>query len=205
MFFYLSTGIILGLSSGLSPGPLLALVISLSLNEGKKAGIKAAISPLITDIPIIILSFVFLEFFINNNVLYGILSAFGGGYILYLSLENFKAKKPEQSELKNPSGALKKGVIANFLNPAPYIFWIAIGTPTLIKGADSGIVNPVLFLSGFYICLVGSKIILAILLSKTKGKVDQRLFRIVNILLGIFMVALAGKFFFDSYTYLTGS
>lgn len=205
MFFYLSTGIILGLSAGLSPGPLLALVISLSLNYGKRAGIKAAISPLITDVPIIILSFIFLDIFINNSVIYGILSALGGLYILYLSLENFKAKKPGETKVKNPSGALKKGVIANFLNPSPYIFWITIGTPTLIKGADSGMINPVLFISGFYLCLVGSKILLAILLSRTNGKVNERVFRIVNILLGLTMVALAGKFFFDSYTYLAGS
>ena len=126
------------------------------------------------------------------------------GYLFFIYLgENFIAKQPEKVKLKNSSEALKKGIIANFLNPAPYIFWIAIGTPTLIKGTSLGVLHPVLFLSGFYICLVGSKILLALILSKHHNKINERLFRVVNLILGVFMILLAGKFFFDSYSYFT--
>lgn len=52
IFTFLISGIIFGLSAGISPGPLLALVISETLKFGRKEGIKVAIAPLITDIPI---------------------------------------------------------------------------------------------------------------------------------------------------------
>ena len=52
----LITGIILGLMAGISPGPLLALVISETLKHGKKEGIKIALTPFITDLPAILLS-----------------------------------------------------------------------------------------------------------------------------------------------------
>lgn len=50
MMYFLSVGAVLGLSSGLSPGPLLALVISETLRHGVKAGVKVALAPIITDL-----------------------------------------------------------------------------------------------------------------------------------------------------------
>lgn len=48
---FLFLGIALGLSAGLSPGPLQAIVISETLLKGKKEGIKVALAPLLTDLP----------------------------------------------------------------------------------------------------------------------------------------------------------
>ncbi len=54
MWYYLLSGITLGLSAGLSPRPLMALVLSETINFGKKAGILVAFAPVLTDIPIIL-------------------------------------------------------------------------------------------------------------------------------------------------------
>ena len=53
---YLLLGLSLGFSAGLSPGPLLTLVITRSLADGFWPGLRVALSPLITDVPIIVLS-----------------------------------------------------------------------------------------------------------------------------------------------------
>ena len=58
-FFLIGT--LLGLSAGLSPGPLLTLVVSETFRHDFKAGIKVAISPLITDLPIILLTVIILD------------------------------------------------------------------------------------------------------------------------------------------------
>ncbi len=49
-------GLTIGFSAGVSPGPLLALVVTTSLRHGRWAGFQVAASPLVTDLPIIILS-----------------------------------------------------------------------------------------------------------------------------------------------------
>ncbi|MCX9013779.1 MAG: hypothetical protein OIN89_03135 [Candidatus Methanoperedens sp.] len=49
---FLVSGMIFGLTSGISPGPLLTLVISETLKNGSSGGMKVAVAPLITDIPI---------------------------------------------------------------------------------------------------------------------------------------------------------
>ena len=60
LFTYIMLGATLGLSAGISPGPLLTLVISESLKHGPGGGIKVALSPLITDLPIILASLLIL-------------------------------------------------------------------------------------------------------------------------------------------------
>jgi len=50
----LLTGAALGLSAGLSPGPLLALVIVQTLTYSVREGVKVAAAPLVTDLPIVL-------------------------------------------------------------------------------------------------------------------------------------------------------
>ena len=51
---YLSAGAALGLSAGLSPGPLLALTVSQAIAHGAREGMKVAFAPLLTDPPVIL-------------------------------------------------------------------------------------------------------------------------------------------------------
>ena len=61
---FLIQGLLLGLGVGLAPGPLLALVISASLRGGTSHGLRVALSPLITDLPIIVISLFVLQRYI---------------------------------------------------------------------------------------------------------------------------------------------
>ncbi len=200
MLFYLITGITFGLSAGLSPGPLFTLVVSETLNYGRKEGIKVAIAPLITDIPIVIISFFIIDQFANSDLVYGILSLGGGLFIGFLAIESFKKKEIDvRSGVKARS--IRKGVIANFLNPGPYIFWITIGIPTILKGFNLGLIHALSFVITFYVILVGSKIVLAIIISKT-GRINPKVMRYINVVLGIILFVLAVKFIYDGVGYL---
>jgi threonine/homoserine/homoserine lactone efflux protein len=200
MFFFLITGTTLGLSSGLSPGPLFALVISETLNFGRKEGIKVAISPLITDIPIILLSYFVISSFADNNIIYGILSLAGGLFIGYFGYDLIRIKQFEVGA-SGKARSLQKGIIANLLNPSPYIFWIIVGIPTILKGLETSVAYALSFVIPFYICLIGSKITIALLVSKT-GNINPKLMRYINIVLGIVLVLLAIKFIYDGVIYL---
>ena len=54
IYYFMTSGIVLGLSGGLSPGPLTALVISQTLRFGARGGMLVALAPILTDAPLVI-------------------------------------------------------------------------------------------------------------------------------------------------------
>jgi threonine/homoserine/homoserine lactone efflux protein len=64
-------------------------------------------------------------------------------------------------------------------------------------------INPVLFLSGFYVFLVGAKILIALLVGVYRTRINDRLYRWINVMLGSLLILLSLKFFYDGYNSLT--
>jgi len=202
MLYFLITGITLGLSSGLSPGPLFVLVVSETLNYGRREGIKVAITPLITDIPIIVVAYFIIDLFANSDLVYGILSLGGGLFIGYLVYDILQPKDLDNLD-RQKAQSIRKGITANLLNPSPYIFWIMIGIPTVLKGFSTSLIHALLFVIPFYVFLIGSKITMAILISKT-GRINAKILRSINIVLAIVLSGLAIKFIYDGIKYISG-
>jgi threonine/homoserine/homoserine lactone efflux protein len=163
---YITSAFLLGLS-GLIPGPLLALVISETLKHGTKEGIKVAASPLITDLPIILVTILVMSRIANIDYLLGII-AFGGSiFLIYLGYESL-SYKATNTDTSSQTSVIKKGIIANLLNPSPYVFWFTIGAPTIIKAYCVSLINAVLFIVVFYTVLIGSKVVIATITDKSR-------------------------------------
>lgn len=182
---YLAMGAFLGLAAGTSPGPLLAVTISETLQHGKWEGIKVAVSPLITDLPIILAVLFVLSHLTSSDFFIGIIAFFGASYLIYSGVESFKIKR-ERLELNiEKKDALKKGVIVNFGNPHPYVFWLSIGGPIIFKSLSIHIWATILFIAGFYLLLVGSKIIVALIVEKSKYFINSKYYFFIIRTLGI--------------------
>ena len=186
---YITTGCLLGLT-GLIPGPLLTLVISETLKHGPKEGIKIAASPLITDLPIILVTILIMSRISHTDNILGVI-AFGGSiFLLYLAFESFSFKNINSVTATSRTHTNRKGIIANFLNPSPYVFWFTIGAPTIIKAFAENMIYVLLFLFVFYTVLVGSKIVIAIITGKTKNLLSSKyylyLIRFLGFVLFIF-------------------
>lgn len=194
MEYFLSFGLVMGLASGLSPGPLLTLVITESLQHGVKAGIKVALAPVISDAPIIIVMLLVVDQLSGFNVLIGVLSLLGSCYVFYIAYDTLRHEPPDQQQSTGPSKSVTKGILANVLNPHPYVFWLAVGAPTIIKASSVSVLAPVVFLVGFYLPLVGSKVALAVLLGRHRdvlsGRTYSYVMRFLAVLLAIFAVVL---------------
>lgn len=168
MVYFLTIGILLGVSAGLTPGPLLTLVISETLRHDIGAGIKVAIAPIITDLPIIIFTIFLLAKISGYRSILGILSLIGGVFIFFIGYESLRTKGVMLNLGESKPKSLTKGIIANALNPHPYLFWLSVGAPTVIKALSQDIFAAFAFLVSFYALLVGSKIVLAVFIGKSK-------------------------------------
>jgi threonine/homoserine/homoserine lactone efflux protein len=196
MYFFV-TGILLGLSAGIAPGPLLTLVISETVRHNKKAGILAALAPVITDFPIILISLFVLSKLSDFNAVLGTISFLGALFISYLAYENITVKGINVSERERDVKSLKKGVITNFLSPHPYLFWMIVGAPIMMKAYHVHVSSAVLFISGFYMLLVGSKIMVAFLVERSKSFLKSTGYIYTIRILGGVLIIFAGIFFRD--------
>ncbi len=194
MTAYLLIGTLLGLSAGLSPGPLQTLLVSETLRHDFEAGVRVAFSPIITDLPIIILTVFILGQLSGFKSVLGIISVIGGLVLIYLGYKSFSVKSVELALEKENPKSLTKGIVVNLLNPHPYLFWLTVGAPTITKSMKQGIWVSGAFVLSFYLFLIGSKVFLAFLVGKSKsfltGKGYLYTLRLLAVLLCVFAAVL---------------
>lgn len=202
MIELLGMGTLLGLSAGFAPGPLLTLVVSETLRHDIRSGIKVAISPFFTDLPIIILTLVVLSQLSGFNHILGIVALIGGVVILYMGYESMRTKPSEPDIAGAKSRSLFKGILVNALSPHPYLFWFSVGGPILARSTKQGMAAPLAFIAGFYVFLVGSKMLLAVLVGRSKSFLSGRVYRYIMRFLGLALGVLALLLFRDGLNLL---
>jgi threonine/homoserine/homoserine lactone efflux protein len=187
----LFSGIILGLVAGLSPGPMLALVIAETLKFGKKEGFKVAASPLITDSTIVLLTLLALSTLSQHNLVIGTISILGACYLMYLGIENLRVKTNTFKIELVRKETLKRAIITNLLNPHTYLFWLTVGSPIILETLKTDVSATILFLLGFYTLLMGSMAIIALVVDKSKSIVKSKYYTYIVRILGIILLFFA--------------
>jgi threonine/homoserine/homoserine lactone efflux protein len=198
----ITSGIFLGTIAGISPGPLLTLVISESLLNGRKAGIRMALVPAITDLPIVLVSVFILSRLSAYQTILGIISMAGSVFLLYLAYGSLFFKGRGSLKTVSPKRTFAKGILANFLSPHPYLFWMLIGGSILMESRSAGWYAPALFLFLFYLCLIGSKIIIAWLSSRFADILHARWYLYTIRFLGFLLLLFAVYFFIEGVNYI---
>ncbi len=202
MSAFLLAGILLGLSGGLAPGPLLTLVASETLRHGVRAGVWVALAPLLTDLPIILGTVLLLRPLADQSLPLALIHLGGGLYLAWLGRQGVHFRGAEL-EPTDPAGSLRRGVITNFLNPSPYLFWLAVGTPTVLEAWQHGWPAAVAFVAVFYALLVGSKVLLAVALGRARPVLRSRGYIVLMRGLGLLLLAYALLFLHQSWRLLT--
>jgi threonine/homoserine/homoserine lactone efflux protein len=175
---YLLQGLALGFAAGISPGPMLGLVIGQTLRRGRRAGNLVALAPLFSDLPIILLVVVILGH-LPPSALHA-LSLVGGAFVLYLGFEALRSLGGEIAfrETAREGRVLLPAVMANFLNPHPYLFWATVGGALLARTfAAGGAWLSAGFLICFYALLVGAKLAIALLVNQGRDRLHGRAYR----------------------------
>jgi threonine/homoserine/homoserine lactone efflux protein len=202
MISALTTGILFGLSSGLAPGPLLALVVAQTLKHDANEGMKVAAAPLLTDLPIILVSVFILTRFLNYRGILGGISLLGGIYVSYLAYESLKTKPVTFSVSETEPHSFRKGWWVNTLSPHPYLFWITVGTPFILKSWEQGLLPPATFVLSFFVSLVGSKMLLALFIGRSRSFLTRSTYLWVMRSLGAILTLFALFLFKEGLTFL---
>jgi len=196
---YLGIGLSLGLTAGLSPGPLMALVISETVKGGRVRGIQVSLAPLFTDIPLILSIIFVLKYIKNIYSLLGIISIIGSILLFYFGYKDFKTEKINLHTGNIQATSFRKGLLTNFLNPHPYIFWLFIGVPFMMKGNS---LERITFIASFLSGIIGSKICLTFIVEKSKRFIETKYYQKIINLLGLILIVLGLLLLRDGIGYL---
>ncbi len=191
MIEILGAGAVLGLSAGLTPGPLLTLVVAQSLRHGMGEGVKVALSPLITDLPIIAVSLLVLAQVAGHAALLGAVSLAGSAFVARLGLEGLGSRSMALDPAAARPRSLRQGVVVNLLSPHPYLFWITVGAPVMLKGYEQSPAAAAGFLALFYAGLVGSKLAVAVAAGSSRRFLAGPAYTWTMRLLGALLLAFA--------------
>jgi threonine/homoserine/homoserine lactone efflux protein len=199
MLTALFAGLSIGLGSGVAPGPLTALAISTTLRSGRGAGLRIAVAPLISDSIIIVLSLTLVSQLPAGAIT--VLGIVGAVVVAAFGIEIlWSAYKMGNSELdmgsQKPTKLMKlpvvfQGALINFLNPAPWIFWITAGSTILIAFWRESPAQAVIFLFTFYLALVGAKVAIVVALAASRHRMNARTYRLILTASGILLLITA--------------
>ena len=192
------TGLTLGLGSGAAPGPLTGMAITTTMRSGRQAGFRIAVAPLISDTIIIILAITVVSNVPERGI--QILGLVGAAVVAFFGFEALwsarKAEPPTSGIKRAPHwldrfSPLLQGAAVNFLNPAPWIFWITAGSTLLIGYWQSNPASAVLFMVTFYVMLIGMKFAIVIGLAATRHRMSRKVYRGILASSGVLLLVAA--------------
>jgi threonine/homoserine/homoserine lactone efflux protein len=190
----LVTGMVLGLAAGFAPGPLLALILAQAIRYGTREGLKVAAAPLLTDVPIVAAATVLVVVAAATaDALLGAISLAGAVFVGFLGVESIRTRGIEAGRPDEAPRSWARGALVNALSPHPYLFWITVGAPTLIRAWGQGPLAAAAFLGGFYACLVGAKMLLAVIAGRSGGRLRGGAYRAVMAVLGGLLLLFAAR------------
>jgi len=184
-------GLGLGLVAGVSPGPLLTLVVSSTLERGFGAGARVALAPVITDTPIILLALLVLRELPPSWL--ALVATLGGCVVIYLGTETLRLRNRNRKSESDTGGNrmdLWRGALVNLLNPHPWIFWVTVQGPMLIEGWRRNPLIGVSFVATFYLAIVTSKVFIAWMVARGREALTDRWYRGLLNGCGILLVGL---------------
>ena len=153
---YIILGMTYAFAAAVQPGPLQAYLVSQALSHGWRRTLPAALSPLISDGPIIAL--VLLALSRLPPWLIPTVRLAGGVLLLYLAFaaaRTWKAQGSGQAAQKRAEPRSLLGATAvNLMNPGPYLGWSLIMGPLLLKGWREAPAHGVALLASFYSVMV---------------------------------------------------
>lgn len=195
-------GLALGAAAGISPGPLLVLVVTSALRGGWVAGVLAACAPLVSDALVVGGTLLVLnqlpEAAIGWLALAGALFVAWTGARTVLDARGAVLTTDVGSQRAEARAALGRAGLINLLSPHPWLFWATVLGPLVLTTWGSAPVRAVALIAAFYVAIVGAKALIAVLVARGRHLLSDRAYRwalgIAGGLLVVAAVALAVEF-----------
>jgi threonine/homoserine/homoserine lactone efflux protein len=204
-FSFLWKGILLGMHAGFAPGPVTTLLVTESLLHGRRAGMKIAFVPVLTDLPVIGVIIPLLYYLtFDATVVIAAISMVGALILCGLGYESLSVTELRYARGEAPNVSLFKAIGTNFFNPNLYIYWITICGPLAVSAFYHSWATMFLFLITFYISITLVKLGISLAVGTVRHSLNLKVIVWINRFLGAAMLLFAVLFFWQGFQMLTG-
>jgi len=204
------SAMIVGFSGALVPGPMFTMVITRVAQKGFWASVFIVIGHSIAELAVVVIFLFGLIKYLQNEIIIKVIGILGGIGLLYLaydmistSIKNkvkieFTLQKNEKdSKSKKNLFILFQGFLISLINPYWYLWWVTIGAAFLLKSTKFGSFGTFIFYGGHISSDFVWYLFIGFVLSKGKKRINQKAYRILFFLCGLFLVYLGIKFIID--------
>ena len=133
MLAALGTVVITSLSGVMMPGPMFTVTLAKSL-KSPWAGVLVSLGHAVVEVPLILLVYFGLANFFQNEIVKLVLSVLGGGMIVWMGYDLFRARRKLAREGKDTSyNAFTAGILMSGLNPFFLVWWVTVGSLLLMN------------------------------------------------------------------------
>ncbi|MGO0576018.1 LysE family translocator [Ornithinimicrobium panacihumi] len=195
-------GLTLGLAAGVSPGPLLVLVVTAALRSGWRAGALAACAPLVSDAVVVGVTLLLLDQLPARAL--SVLALAGAVFVAWTGVQTIRESRTATLQVAAPDRrtetwrAVRQAGLVNLLSPHPWLFWATVLGPLTLTTWREAPTGALLLVGGFYLAIVGSKAAISVVVAQGRRWLTDRSYRRVllgaGVLLLVAAVAMAVEF-----------
>ncbi|OGO07423.1 MAG: lysine transporter LysE [Chloroflexi bacterium RBG_13_57_8] len=195
MLAALGTVVITSLSGVMMPGPMFTVTLAKSL-KSPWAGALVSLGHAVVEVPLILLVYFGLANFFQNEIVKLVLSVLGGGMIVWMSYDLFRARRKKAGEGKDTSyNAFVAGILMSGLNPFFLVWWVTVGSLLLVTFIDAvGAWGLPFFIVVHWLCDLVWLSIVSFVIYRTHSFWGQRFQEWVFIVLSVALLYFGGQF-----------
>jgi threonine/homoserine/homoserine lactone efflux protein len=194
------TGITIGITGAMIPGPLTFFTATESLKSGKYTGLKTISGHIAIELVLVLLIFFgFQKFFASDRFL-AVTYALGGlalitmGAILILNASKMKIVE-DKKDVGFSKGLFLGGVFFSAVSPGFIVWWATIGVSTIVKALLSGVFGVLALVAGHWLADALWYWLISYAVDKGKSRMTDksyhfivRFFSVILILIGIYFI-----------------
>lgn len=179
-------GVVFGIGAALSIGPVSVTILHEAIARGFGAASRVILGSATADLVLIVPALA-ASWVLARVDAAGVVALVGAAYFAYLSLEagrgSWRLWRGETPKAEANASALAfwKGALGNLLNPLSWAFWLATGTPTMLRAhAAAGWAGLALFTVTWFVVAMAVEVVMAGVAASTRRALSAHHLAMLN-------------------------
>jgi threonine/homoserine/homoserine lactone efflux protein len=189
-------GVLLGAGAALSVGPIFVTILNEAATRGFGAAFRVILGSATADVALLVpaLAFAWVIAAVARASFW--VGLVGAAFFLWLAIKAVRdAVRLWRADAIPPAGgwAFWKGVAANLANPLTWTFWLATGTPAMLRAQRlAGPVGLAVFTVTWFVVASGSEAVIALVVARSGRRIGHRGQGVFTALSAALFLGLAG-------------